>query len=89
MGMPGSKIFTEDHKKFLSPNQLVTRDRETGIIVTFTLNEEEFKLAHSKKDSDWDKMCESVLKRNRLVDLDAKSIKGNYDLLWLNGRPVH
>lgn len=89
MAMPGSKIFTEEHKKFLSPNQLVTRDRETGIIVTFTLNEEEFKLALSKKNADWDKMCESVLKRNRLVDLKAKSIKGNFDLLWLNGRPVH
>ena len=89
MGMPGSKLFTEHSKKFLGPNQLVTRDRETEIIVTFTLTEEELKLAKSKKDSDWDKMCKSVLKRNRLVDPSAKSIKGNYDLLWLDGRPVH
>ena len=87
--MNGTKVFTEDHKKFLSPNQLVTRDRETQIIVTFTLTKEEFKLAKTGKDADWDKMCESVLKRNRLVDLKAKSIKGNFDLLWLNGRPVH
>ena len=89
MAMPGSKIFTEHDKKFTSKETLVTRNRETGIITYFPLNTEEFKLALSEKDSDWDKMCESVLKRNRLVEPDAKSIKGNYDLIWLNGRPVH
>ena len=52
MGMPGSTVFTEEHKKFLSPNQLVTRDRETGLVVTFTLNEQEFKLGLTKEMAD-------------------------------------
>jgi len=87
--MEGSKLFTENDKKFTSKNTLVTRDRETGYITYFPLTAKEVKLALSQKDSDWDIMCESVLERNRLVEPNAKSIKGNYDLIWLNGRPVH
>ena len=89
MGMPGSKIFTEEHKKFLSPNQLVTRDRETGIIVTFTLNEEEFKLAETGKNADWNKMADLMFQRLEKFQRGHKHLIGNFDLLWLNGRPVH
>ena len=87
--MNGTKVFTEDHKKFLSPNQLVTRDRETQIIVTFTLNKEEFKLAKTGKDADWNKMADIMFERLEKFQRGHKHLKGNYDLLWLDGRPVH
>ena len=87
--MNGTKVFTEDHKKFLSPNQLVTRDRETQIIVTFTLTKEEFKLAKSGKDADWNKMADLMFQRLENFQRGHKHLIGNYDLLWLNGRPVH
>ena len=89
MGMPGSTVFTEEHKKFLSPNQLVTRDRETGLIVTFTLNEEEFRLATTGKDADWNKMADLLFERLEKFQSGHKHLVGNYDLLLLNGRPVH
>ena len=82
MGMPGSTIFTEEHKKFLSPNQLVTRDRETGLIVTFTLNEEEFKLGLSRE------MADLMFQRLENFQRGHKHLVGNFDLLWFNGRPV-
>ena len=82
MGMPGSTVFTEEHKKFLSPNQLVTRDRETGLIVTFTLNEEEFKLGLTKE------MADLMFERLENFQRGHKHIVGNFDLLWLNGKPV-
>ena len=82
MAMPGSKIFTEEHKKFLSPNQLVTRDRETGLIVTFTLNEEEFKLGLSRE------MADLMFQRLENFQRGHKHLVGNFDLLWFNGRPV-
>ena len=82
MAMPGSKIFTEEHKKFLSPNQLVTRDRETGLIVTFTLNEEEFKLGLTKK------MADLMFERLENFQRGHKHLVGNFDLLWFNGKPV-
>lgn len=82
MAMPGSKIFTEEHKKFLSPNQLVTRDRETGLIVTFTLNEEEFKLGLSRE------MADLMFERLENFQRGHKHLVGNFDLLWFNGRPV-
>lgn len=82
MGMPGSTVFTEEHKKFLSPNQLVTRDRETGLIVTFTLNEEEFKLGLTKK------MADLMFERLEKFQRGHKHLVGNFDLLWFNGRPV-
>ena len=82
MGMPGSTVFTEEHKKFLSPNQLVTRDRETGLIVTFTLNEEEFKLGLSRE------MADLMFQRLENFQRGHKHLVGNFDLLWFNGRPV-
>lgn len=82
MGMPGSTVFTEEHKKFLSPNQLVTRDRETGLIVTFTLNEEEFKLGLSRE------MADLMFERLENFQRGHKHLVGNFDLLWFNGRPV-
>ena len=82
MGMPGSTVFTEEHKKFLSPNQLVTRDRETGVIVTFTLNEEEFKLGLSRE------MADLMFERLENFQRGHKHLVGNFDLLWFNGRPV-
>ena len=82
MGMPGSTVFTEDHKKFLSPNQLVTRDRETGLIVTFTLNEEEFKLGLSRE------MADLMFQRLENFQRGHTHLVGNFDLLWFNGRPV-
>ena len=82
MGMPGSTVFTEDHKKFLSPNQLVTRDRETGLIVTFTLNEEEFELGLSRE------MADLMFERLENFQRGHKHLVGNFDLLWFNGRPV-
>ena len=82
MGMPGSTVFTEEHKKFLSPNQLVTRDRETGLIVTFTLNEEEFKLGLTKK------MADLMFERLENFQPGHKHLVGNFDLLWFNGKPV-
>ena len=82
MGMPGSTVFTEEHKKFLSPNQLVTRDRETGLIVTFTLNEEEFKLGLTKE------MADLMFERLENFQRGHKHLVGNFDLLWFNGRPV-
>ena len=82
MGMPGSTVFTEEHKKFLSPNQLVTRDRETGLVVTFTLNEEEFKLGVSKE------MADLMFQRLENFQRGHKHLVGNFDLLWFNGRPV-
>ena len=82
MGMPGSTVFTEEHKKFLSPNQLVTRDRETGLIVTFTLNEEEFKLGLTKK------MADLMFERLENFQRGHKHLVGNFDLLWFNGKPV-
>ena len=82
MGMPGSTVFTEDHKKFLSPNQLVTRDRETGLIVTFTLNEEEFKLGLSRE------MADLMFERLENFQRGHKHLVGNFDLLWFNGKPV-
>ena len=80
--MPGSTVFTEEHKKFLSPNQLVTRDRETGLIVTFTLNEEEFKLGLSRE------MADLMFQRLENFQRGHKHLVGNFDLLWFNGRPV-
>lgn len=80
--MPGSTVFTEEHKKFLSPNQLVTRDRETGLIVTFTLNEEEFKLGLSRE------MADLMFERLENFQRGHKHLVGNFDLLWFNGRPV-
>ena len=82
MGMPGSTVFTEEHKKFLSPNQLVTRDRETGLVVTFTLNEEEFKLGLTKE------MADLMFERLENFQKGHKHLVGNFDLLWFNGRPV-
>ena len=82
MAMPGSKIFTEEHKKFLSPNQLVTRDRETGLVVTFTLNEEEFKLGLTKE------MADLMFERLENFQRGHKHLVGNFDLLWFNGKPV-
>ena len=82
MGMPGSTVFTEEHKKFLSPNQLVTRDRETGLVVTFTLNEEEFKLGLTKK------MADLMFERLENFQRGHKHLVGNFDLLWFNGKPV-
>ena len=82
MGMPGSTVFTEEHKKFLSPNQLVTRDRETGLIVTFTLNEEEFKLGLTKE------MADLMFERLENFQRGHKHLVGNFDLLWFNGKPV-
>jgi len=82
MGMPGSTVFTEEHKKFLSPNQLVTRDRETGLIVTFTLNEEEFKLGLSRE------MADLMFQRLENFQRGHKHLVGNFDLLWFNGKPV-
>ena len=82
MGMPGSTVFTEEHKKFLSPNQLVTRDRETGLIVTFTLNEEEFKLGLSRE------MADLMFERLENFQRGHKHLVGNFDLLWFNGKPV-
>ena len=82
MGMPGSTVFTEEHKKFLSPNQLVTRDRETGLVVTFTLNEEEFKLGLTKE------MADLMFQRLENFQRGHKHLVGNFDLLWFNGRPV-
>ena len=82
MGMPGSTVFTEEHKKFLSPNQLVTRDRETGLVVTFTLNEEEFKLGLSRE------MADLMFQRLENFQRGHKHLVGNFDLLWFNGRPV-
>ena len=82
MGMPGSTVFTEEHKKFLSPNQLVTRDRETRLIVTFTLNEEEFKLGLSRE------MADLMFERLENFQRGHKHLVGNFDLLWFNGRPV-
>ena len=82
MGMPGSTVFTEEHKKFLSPNQLVTRDRETGLIVTFTLNEEEFELGLSRE------MADLMFQRLENFQRGHKHLVGNFDLLWFNGRPV-
>ena len=80
--MPGSTVFTEEHKKFLSPNQLVTRDRETGLVVTFTLNEEEFKLGLSRE------MADLMFQRLENFQRGHKHLVGNFDLLWFNGRPV-
>ena len=74
MGMPGSTVFTEEHKKFLSPNQLVTRDRETGLIVTFTLNEEEFKLGLSRE------MADLMFERLENFQRGHKHLVGNFDL---------
>tara|TARA_B100000941_G_C28502178_1_gene555045 strand:- start:2399 stop:2662 length:264 start_codon:yes stop_codon:yes gene_type:complete len=82
MGMPGSTVFTEEHKKFLSPNQLVTRDRETGLIVTFTLNEEEFELGLSRE------MADLMFQRLENFQRGHKHLVGNFDLLWFNGKPV-
>lgn len=82
MGMPGSTVFTEEHKKFLSPNQLVTRDRETGLVVTFTLNEEEFKLGLTKE------MADLMFERLENFQRGHKHLVGNFDLLWFNGKPV-
>ena len=82
MGMPGSTVFTEEHKKFLSPNQLVTRDRETGLVVTFTLNEEEFKLGLSRE------MADLMFQRLENFQRGHKHLVGNFDLLWFNGKPV-
>ena len=82
MGMPGSTVFTEEHKKFLSPNQLVTRDRETGLIVTFTLNEEEFELGLSRE------MADLMFERLENFQRGHKHLVGNFDLLWFNGKPV-
>ena len=80
--MPGSTVFTEEHKKFLSPNQLVTRDRETGLVVTFTLNEEEFKLGLTKE------MADLMFERLENFQRGRKHLVGNFDLLWFNGKPV-
>ena len=82
MGMPGSTVFTEEHKKFLSPNQLVTRDRETGLVVTFTLNEQEFKLGLTKE------MADLMFERLENFQRGHKHLVGNFDLLWFNGKPV-
>ena len=82
MGRPGSTVFTEEHKKFLSPNQLVTRDRETGLVVTFTLNEEEFKLGLTKE------MADLMFERLENFQRGHKHLVGNFDLLWFNGKPV-
>lgn len=83
MAMPGTTVFVPEDMGFLEKTTLATRNRETGLITYFPLNEEEFRLATSRKNADWDRMCDLLFERT------GKQLKGNFDLLWLDGRPVH
>ena len=89
MAMPGTTVFVPEDMRFMEKTTLATRDRETGFIVYFPLNEEEFRLATTGKDADWNKMADLLFERLEIFQSGHKHLVGNYDLLWLNGRPVH
>jgi len=81
--MNGTKVFIPEQMRYFNKETLTVRNRETQYIVHFPLTAEEFKLAVSKSNDDWNKMCDLLFERT------GKRLQGNYDLLWLNGRPLH